>query len=170
MAKRPKKPYVPPVGRPLPPPPATREKSEMWPWIRECLLALESWIPLEHDPETMCWHDPRESMSKERWEKISVEEEFSPEARTAFEVLLAEGLWPDTSAQACFVMRARLEWAASLAKQLSLLAATSEGVDIRPKSGHPHEIARWLAFEVYDSRISWPKKWWDGSSFENYYD
>lgn len=169
MARK-RKIYKAPVGRQVPPPPASRDRVEIWEWIQECLLALESWVPCEDEPETLRWNDPHESISKERGEKRAIEAEFSGEARTGFEALLETGLWPDTSAQACFVMRARLEWAASLANQLSRLAATSEGGELRPKTGNALEIARWLAFEVYDAGISWPEKWWDGSSFERYYD
>jgi len=118
MAKKRKK-YVAPIGRQLPEEPSTPGRGDLWLWMGQCIEALTSWVPDEDEPETMGWSDPEESIRKERWEKIGVEEEFSPEAHRAFQHLREEGLWPDTSAQACFVMRSRMDWAVQMTNQFS---------------------------------------------------
>lgn len=169
MAKK-RKTYVPPVGRQLPAAPTNLGKCDAWEWAGESIAALMSWIPLEHEPDTMTWSDPHEAMRKERWEKIAVEEEFSGEARIGFEHLREEGFWPDTSAQACFVMRSRMEWAIQMANQFALLARSAGCGAVKPASGKAFDVCEWLSFDLYDTNFRWPKKWWDSSSFEQYYD
>jgi len=169
MAKKRKK-YVAPIGRQLPERPKTAGHGDLWEWTGECIAALASWVPLEHEPDTMTWSDPNEAMQKERWEKIAVEEEYSGEARTGFQHLRVEGLWPDTSEQACFVMRSRMEWAIQLANQFSLLARSAGCGSLKPVPGDTFDVCEWLSFDLYDTKFSWPKKWWDSSSFERYYD
>jgi len=169
MAKKRKK-YIAPIGRQLPVAPKTPGYGDLWRWAGECIAALESWVPFAPEPDTMTWNDPHEAMQKERWEKLSVEEEFSGEAHTGFEHLREKGSWPDTSEQACFVMRERMDWAIQLAKQFELLARSGGCGALKPKPGDEFDFCEWLAFELYDTKFSWPKKWWDSSSFENYYD
>lgn len=135
----------------------------------KCIEALQTWVPVAGEPETMYWPDPGEAIAKERAEKLAIEEEFSGEAHTAFERLREEGLWPDMSAQACFVMRERMDWAIQMTSQFSLLARSAGCGALKPNSKDVYEVCEWIAFELYDTRFSWPKKWWDGSSFEGYY-
>jgi hypothetical protein len=157
MPKRRKK-YVAPIGRQLPAAPTNPGRGDLWEWIGECIGALMSWVPLEHEPDTLTWSDPHESIMKERWEKLAVEEEFSGEARTGFEHLREEGFWPDTSAQACFMMRSRMEWAIHMAAQFSLLARSPGCGGLKPSSGKAIDVCEWLSFDLYDTKFSWPKK------------
>lgn len=136
----------------------------------ECLAAICSWVPHGDEPETMTWNDPFEARHKERAEKLAVEQEFSPEAHRGFLELREKGLWPDTSGQACWVMNRRVEWAIHLTSLLASLQATAGCGELTPAKKNPFDVCEWLAFEVYDSKISFPRKWWDGSSFEDYYD
>lgn len=167
MARKRKGPYVPPVGQPLP---IRSEAGEaQWEWLEECLRRLQTWIPLEHEPETLGWHDPLEAIHKERAEKLQVEREHEPAARAAFEELLGRMEWPEASPEAAFVMRARLEWAASVVAVLRGLQGPSGSMLPLPRSLRGKDLIRWLCFELYDSPPCWPRQWWNTSSFEEHY-
>jgi len=169
MPRKKKPPYVAPVGHPIPRIVAGLSSEEKWNWIAACCDALATWIPYADEPDTMTWSDPGESIRKERMEKIQVEEDFSGETEDSFDHLLENTVWPESSEQAAFLVRERLEWAAKTARALAAAPHCADGPVFVTPATKGRVIIRWLAMELYDSGVSFPKKWWNSSTFENYY-
>jgi hypothetical protein len=120
----------------------------------------------------MGWDDPRESMQKERWEKLNVEESYSAEALQALSTLAYTMKFPECSGQAVFLIRARLEWAESVCLSLEKWKGGDGSSWLFPPmfQNEVWDALLWLVSDCYDSFPVFPRKWWDGSSFERYYE
>jgi hypothetical protein len=169
VAAKKKRPYQPPVGLPVPARPKDPTPPDHWLWLADCCEALATWVPYADEPETMGWSDPSESIRKERFEKQGVEEEHAADVRAAFEGFLELKHWPECSPEVCFLMRARCAWGAQLARGISGLPAQGPNHAFASPPHGVRDALRWLIFDIYDSWRGFPRKWWDGSSFEGYY-
>lgn len=167
-ARRKKREYVPPIGdaRGL-----RKEGESVWQYYAYLCSWIRTWIPYADEPETMGWHDPQESMRKERWEKLEVEECYSGEALAAFSTLLDTMKFPECSAQAVFLIRARMEWAEQTCLALDAWKACKGSTWLFPPKSleTQKDLLLWLASDFYEKFPGFPRKWWDGSSFERYY-
>jgi hypothetical protein len=168
-AKRRKKVYVPPTGRK---PGVQNEGESDWRYYAYLCESMRTWIPYADEPETMGWHDPQESISKERMEKRHVEESYCSEALEAFATLLDTWRFPETSDQAAYLIRARLEWAEATCLCLDKMPLSKNSTWLFPPRNLEtlKDVLRWLVADFYDKFPVFPKKWWDGSSFERYYE
>lgn len=167
MARR-KKVYVPPGGGKIPPRPKDGTNSELWTWFAETCRELRRWIPICDEPETMGWDDPNESRTKERFEKLGVEEEGAAAVRASFETLMVSFSWPESSDVACFLMYERLSWSEEIAKQIAS-CPSPPGLEVVPfPAASLRDLWRWIAFDLYESNFGTPKKWWDSSRSENW--
>jgi len=144
--------------------------AEFWEWLSTCCEGLKTWVPLGSEPDTLTWDDPLESKRKERFEKIAVEEEHEEEIRKALKHFLEEKLeWPTAQAEVAWLVRERFQWCADLAKVMQALATSEHYVSFSAPSLNLRDCVYWLMIDCYHSGASWPKKWWDSSSFEDYY-
>jgi hypothetical protein len=163
-----KKAYVPPEGGKIPPRPKDGTNCDLWLWFAETCRELRRWIPICEEPETMGWEDPYESRTKERFEKLEVEEQHSTEVRASFETLMASYRWPESSNAASFLMYERLSWSEEMARQIAK-SPSPPGLQGTPfPCASLRDLWRWIAFELYDSSFRTPKKWWDSSSHESW--
>lgn len=168
-AKRRKRIYVPPTGEKLG---AQHEGESNWCYYAYLCGLMRTWIPYADEPETMGWNDPGESMHKERLEKLDVEERYSAEALAAFSTLMDTWAFPESSAQATFLIRARLEWAEQVCLCLDKMPVCESSIWLFPPKNLVtlKDALRWLVSDFYQKFPVFPKKWWDGSSFERYYE
>ncbi len=102
-------------------------------------------------------------------EKLAVEQEYSGEALRAFEELLSSEQWPATSEQAAFLLRERLRWAAAVCDLLDKTPRSVGCLTLRlPDNCCLKDKLIFLTGDFYDAISCFPKKWWDGSSFEGH--
>jgi hypothetical protein len=168
-AKRRKRVYVPPIGVKLG---GRKEGESAWQYYAYLCRLMRTWIPYAAEPETMGWQDPRESMHKERLEKMDVEENFAGEALEAFSTLMETWAFPESSAEATFLIGARLEWAEQACLCLDKWTAGKNSTWLFPPKNLENlkAVLLWLVSDFYQNFPVFPKKWWDGSSFERYYE
>lgn len=110
-----------------------------------------------------------ESISKERGEKLYLEEQNHTEVREALEILLEDWKWPEVSEEVSFLAEERLKWASRFALVMSNLKNNTPLKTIDLPDVAPKKWIIWLCFDVYELDVSMPKKWWDSSSFEDFH-